>query len=543
MHPPLYAWLEAVALALSGDRAPIATVVPSFLAGVVLVLLVYRLGVLWGGPAVGGFAAVLTGLNRLLLNHMQFANPATLGLAFALAALLADSRAVRLARQGKQRCWLWTAAAGVALGLSLLSVAFFGLLVPVILSLQRLLLGGEPLPPILRLRWPWYRRLAWQLRDGFATLLAIGIGLAVAAPWHLLMAQRHGSLFWRALFHPPFSGMGNTGGPIEKLIGLAPATLSLSVYGVILAIRRLQSTERGSTEPRAVGTALVLAWISVTLFLPLVLPAGPRPVLFLFLMVPLNLLAGHLMFDLALRREKYQVLSVVVPFTLVFLVWWASPPLRNLSGELIAGRVTTAVLLAPLLGLILLMLLRQCALLADRWAAGHDVRQRFLIGSFLALVLGVTLIAGIHEVEYRHRETLDLLSLRQAILHREATQRFARVTILDPGSLRSQFAIPWPPVAPLTASYLPGGAPGGRLRFVLRSALPGVTEVDTGQVEELTTSNEGPQLVVLVGAGNRLSYSAQARLRLESIFPSRGGILDAYATSLDRPHFPVSRHR
>ena len=39
MHPPLYAWLEAVALALSGDRAPIATVVPSFLAGVVLVLL------------------------------------------------------------------------------------------------------------------------------------------------------------------------------------------------------------------------------------------------------------------------------------------------------------------------------------------------------------------------------------------------------------------------------------------------------------------------------------------------------------------------
>src|SRR5262245_12649835 len=37
LQPPLYAWLGAVGLALSNDRDPMATVLPSYVAGVLVV--------------------------------------------------------------------------------------------------------------------------------------------------------------------------------------------------------------------------------------------------------------------------------------------------------------------------------------------------------------------------------------------------------------------------------------------------------------------------------------------------------------------------
>src|ERR1700761_5251338 len=40
LQPPLYAWLEAVGLALSADRDPRATVLPSYVAGALVVILV-----------------------------------------------------------------------------------------------------------------------------------------------------------------------------------------------------------------------------------------------------------------------------------------------------------------------------------------------------------------------------------------------------------------------------------------------------------------------------------------------------------------------
>jgi hypothetical protein len=543
MHPPLYAWLEAAALAISGDRAPIATVVPSYLGGILVVLLVYRLGLFWSGPALGGLAAVLTGLNRNLLNHMQLANPATLGLAFALGALLADGYGNRAMGQGRRSSWLWTIVAGTALGLSLLSVSLFGLLVPVILGLQRLLLGVEPLPPVLRARWHWTRRFAWRTQGAATTLAALALGLALAAPWHVLMAQRYGVSFWLGLVHPPFTGATIPGGPLERLVLLAPASLALAVQGAILALRRLRSAERGSNDPLVVSSALALAWIAVTLIVPIALPAGPRPVLLLFLLIPLNLLAAQVMIDLAQRRIASQTLLFVAPGTLICLAWWACPPLRDVSGSLIHGRLTTAMSVGLPLGLALLMAFRQCARQADRWAAGDDGRHRALLGGFLGLVLGITLAAGIQEVELRHRETLDLLSLRDAILRRQARRPFERVTVLTSGSDRSLQSLVWPAVAPLSVATLPPGAPGGRLRFVLRSALPGVLHFDSARVEDLVGPTDGPQLVVLAGAGSRLSYSAQARLRLESIYPSHGGLLDAYATPIAPPPRPPTRRR
>ena len=92
MQPPLYAWLEAGALLFSPDRAPMATVLPSYVAGALAVILVYLHGKFWGGPGLGLTAAVLVGFNRDLLVQMQQASPTTLGLAGALLALLAYAK-------------------------------------------------------------------------------------------------------------------------------------------------------------------------------------------------------------------------------------------------------------------------------------------------------------------------------------------------------------------------------------------------------------------------------------------------------------------
>ena len=88
MQPPLYAWLEALGLALGRDRDPLATVLPSYVAGALVVVLVYLHGRLWQARGSGLIAAVLTGFNRNLLVQMQQATPTTLGLAGTLAALL-----------------------------------------------------------------------------------------------------------------------------------------------------------------------------------------------------------------------------------------------------------------------------------------------------------------------------------------------------------------------------------------------------------------------------------------------------------------------
>src|SRR4051794_6216555 len=60
LPPPLYAWLEAAVLALSPQLDPVATILPSYVAGALVVVLVYLHGRLWGGPGLGLIAAALT---------------------------------------------------------------------------------------------------------------------------------------------------------------------------------------------------------------------------------------------------------------------------------------------------------------------------------------------------------------------------------------------------------------------------------------------------------------------------------------------------
>jgi len=88
-QPPLYAWMEAIAFGLSTNHSPIGSILPSYLAGVVVVMLVYLHGRLWRGRGLGLTAAILVGFNQNLLSRMQEATPATLVLCGVLSALLA----------------------------------------------------------------------------------------------------------------------------------------------------------------------------------------------------------------------------------------------------------------------------------------------------------------------------------------------------------------------------------------------------------------------------------------------------------------------
>ncbi len=520
MQPPLYAWLEAVALALSPMRAPVATVVPSYLAGIAVVLLVYAHGRLWRGPALGAAAALLTGFNRELLKQMQQATPTTLCLAGTLGALYVYARSTR-AEAGARALvrGARAALAGLCLGLALLSVGLVSLLVGPIILLHRGLLGPDPWPSP-RLDPGAQRRARWRAAGGLGLAIAVGlaVALAIALPWHLLMASRYGSGFVGSLLAPLYSGGEGPRGLTARLAMLAPASLPLALLGAARAARLVLTHDRD--HPPAVAGALWLAWFAVAAITPAFLPAGPKPVLDLILLVPVNLLAAQAMLDLASRRIPARAIAWLAPATALALAWWGSAPLRQAVAELRAGHAPDVATLWSLhVGLDLLVVFALLARGLDRWARRRDDRRRLVLGGFLGLVVLTTVATGVSEIRFRHRETADLLALRTAILRRQAVRPFSVLAVVGPQA---------DPVWSVDDATAP--RPGGRLRFLLRATLPDLRQHDLRATDALADLPDGRRLVILAGAEDRLPYALQARLGLEAIHPGRLGVLDAYAT-------------
>ncbi len=92
-----------------------------------------------------------------------------------------------------------------------------------------------------------------------------------------------------------------------------------------------------------------------------------------------------------------------------------------------------------------------------------------------------------------------------------------------------------------SAGFSEGPSPGGRLRFILRSALPHLPQRDLTDIAQLFDLPEGQRLVILAGTEQHLAGADRFRLGLESIHPGRSGILDAYATARDRPKPAMAR--
>jgi 4-amino-4-deoxy-L-arabinose transferase-like glycosyltransferase len=529
-QPPLYAWLEALGLWLSDDRDPLASVLPSYMAGAIMVMLVYLHGRLWRGAGLGLTAAILVGFNQNLLLRMQEATPTTLVVCGILAALLGYGWHERMAAESA-RPWswagpaFWAVAGGLALGLALLSQGGLALIVlPILLLHQFYLSASSPSSTRRSLTRFWWRgrRDSPGLIDG---LLALLIALVVAMPWFILMIDRHGWQALNALAAPPDGLLADRQlSLLPRLIRLAPVSLPLGLFGAVRAIRSALVDESDTRE--TVGGSFWVVWLGVAALGPVVWPGGPRSAFDLLLLVPLSLLAAQTVADLANRRISIRALIAIAPATAMSITWWASVDLSEAVDDLFHGRADSATALGLHLALDLVVASVLIVRALYRWARRRDDRQRWILTAYLAAVMTVTVVIGLREVLFRHGETRALLTLRTMILRRNRDGPFQVVAVVSP-SLSGPADLSVGPAAdrPL---------PGGRLRFILKTALPRLPQRDLSVIDGLFALPEGRRLIVLAGTGQRLSSAVQSKLGLEAIHPGRSGILDAYATARSR---------
>jgi hypothetical protein len=465
-----------------------------------------------------------------LLLRIQEATPATLVVCGVLAALLAYGWHERMAAESA-RPWswsapvVWAAVGGLALGAAFLSLGGLALIVIPIVFLHQFYLSA----PVASSSQHSVPRFWWRDRrdspgivDG---LLALSIALVVALPWYVLMVKSYG---WQALFAlraPPDSLTGEIqAGLLPRLIKLAPVTLPLALYGAVRAIRSALVDE--SETPEAVGGSFWVIWLAVAALAPVIWPGGPRKAFDLLLLVPISLLAAQTIADLANRRLSVRALMLLAPATAMSIAWWASADLNKSVDDVIHGRADTATALGLHLAVDLVVVSVLLVRALYRWARRRDDRQRGILAVFLLAVLAVTVVVGLLEGLFRHSETHALLSLRTMILRRNRENPFQVVAVVSPSVFERSAGGSGP------AGERP--LPGGRLRFILRTALPRVAQRDLHAIDGLFSLPDGQRLIVLAGTGQRLSSADQLRLGLEAIHPGRSGILDAYATARNR---------
>jgi 4-amino-4-deoxy-L-arabinose transferase-like glycosyltransferase len=529
-QPPLYAWLEALGFWLSGDRNPLLAVVPSYLAGALVVLLVYLHGRLWHGAGVGLTAAILVGFNQNLLLQMQEATPTTLALCGALAVLLCYGRYEHMSGEvANPWHWsgpfVWAVAGGMALGLALLALSWFALIVFPVILLHRYYLRATSVRSWQRPGARQWRLLQLEYTGLVDSSLALGVALLISLPWYSLIICSHGWAAVTALATPPDGLLADRQlSLLPRLIALAPAALPLGILGAVRVIRSALVAE-ANTHETAAGSLWVI-WLVVAALVRAVWRSGPQTAFDLVLLVPVCLLAAQTIGDLVNRRLSVRALLGLAPATAISVSWWASADLSEAISDVLRRQANTATVLGLHLGLDLVVMSVWMSGVLNRWAHRRDDRQRWILASFLLFVLVLLIVGGLREVLFRHSETRDLLSLRTMILRRNRELPFSLVAVVTS---------PW-----LAGTGDSGGmtvnrpSAGGRLRFVLRTALPQVPQLDLRAVDELFSLPNGQRLIILVGSDESLSSADQHRLGVEAIHPGRFGILGAYATAYHR---------
>ena len=169
-EPPLSSWIVAASMRLTGNREELGARLPSALAALAVLVLVYRLGLLLGGTGVGLWSVVL-----LLGNLLFFRGARTAGADLLLtAASLGTVTAFLEAKAETERRFLpllgW---AGLAVGFLLRGTA--GVLVPLVLLGAFLGAAGDR-----RHAGRWMRPLA-----------GIPLFLALVLPWFVLVLRGH----------------------------------------------------------------------------------------------------------------------------------------------------------------------------------------------------------------------------------------------------------------------------------------------------------------------------------------------------------------
>jgi hypothetical protein len=528
-QPPFYAWMEAIAFALSSNRNPIGSILPSYLAGVVAVVLVYLHGRLWRGTGLGLSAAILVGFNHSLLSRMQEATPATFVLCGMLLALLAYGSHERVTiESGRPWRWaspvFWAIVGGSSLGVALLSMSGLALIVIPIAAIHQYYLRSvfRPSSPRNGTRGWWFN--LYESPGFFDAMLGLAVALIVSVPWFVFMVDSHGRQVAAALSFPPYEPLpARQLTLLPRLVELAPVTLPLGLFGAVRAVRSALANEFNTLE--TIGGSLWVIWLGLASLAPTVWPSGPQGAFDLVLLVPLNLLAAQTIADLVNRRVSIRTLIGLAPATAISITWWVSDDLGKALSNLIHGRTDAATALGLHLAFDVIVISVLVVRTLNRWADHRDDRQRWILAVFLMVIVIVAVTSGLREVLFRHSETHDLLSLRTMILRRNRDLPFQILAVVSST---------WSPPNRDKTKSDDQPLPGGRLRFILQTALPRLPQRDLDAIDELFNLPEGQRLVILAGTEQRLSSADQLRLGMEAIHPGRSGILNAYATARGR---------
>ena len=164
--------------------------------------------------------------------------------------------------------------------------------------------------------------------------MGLAVGLLIALPWHAWLFSRHGGRLCRRCWR-----LRDSGGSGSGAVGAASdAGAGECASG---AVRGVSGGSEGDAfrggRPLTVGGVFWFGWLAIAALVP-ASRRSPGPVLNLTLLVPLNLLTGEAMLDLAGRRIPARSLVWLAPATALAVAWWGIPELRRGLDNLIQQR-------------------------------------------------------------------------------------------------------------------------------------------------------------------------------------------------------------
>ena len=408
--PPMYAWSTALASALPVSQKFWLPLLPSYLYGLLGLAGVYWLGRLWLTPGTGLLACLLVALNGVFLEHIQRGDGSTCVFFWAVVSLLGHAYHLRAQAETLSPS-VFLRGFGFA-GL-LLCAGSFAMWFPVIAFLSMQFPQSER-----RMDIPASLRASFSKPGVHGGLLAMVIGLLVAAPW-LLLSGWHAGPF--APWRDPLPLAATTVLSWTRLLGAMPTITVLAGFGLWRS-----ACECIKASPASSRSALPLFW---TLIMLLVLrTVHPTYGCLLVLVVPVNLLAIKTLFEI-LRRE----LRDSTVFVLMFLCGGAlvvarSELLQNMPQWLFDFRKLSASQLLDLHlaadGLILIALLVNWL---QRWTQRRDRDRRLLFGAFILGTLFSACFSGLTGTETPKRRDDPWLTLYRQL---EAEGRFDQVILV-----------------------------------------------------------------------------------------------------------------
>jgi 4-amino-4-deoxy-L-arabinose transferase-like glycosyltransferase len=244
--PPLLYWLQIAAYERFGVNE-FAARLPSALAALAAIILTYELGRLMFGKAGGFLAGLILASAAMFCAAGHFANPDSLLNALTVATFYAFWRSLPRSPDGPgSRLYaIWTAVAGVCIGLAVLTKGPVGLLLPLTVI-------------TLYLLWSRQFRLLLDHRLGWGVLAFV----LIAVPWYAWITAETKGEFTRGFFLTHnfgrfLSPMENHRGPIyyyliALLLGFAPWSPLLipAVFFEFWGRKDKETRRQGDTETR-----------------------------------------------------------------------------------------------------------------------------------------------------------------------------------------------------------------------------------------------------------------------------------------------------